>query len=152
MPDNYLYVGLLAVLFPRARLIHCRRDLRDVAVSCWMTHFRDIRWANDPEHLAARFHEYERLVAHWRQVLPLPVLEVEYEETVRDLEGAARRLVAWCDLDWEPACLAPHQGKSPVRTASVCQVRQPVYTHSVGRWKKYEQALGTLFSRLPQQT
>jgi tetratricopeptide (TPR) repeat protein len=151
MPDNYLYLGLLAVLFPRARFIHCRRDLRDVAVSCWMTHFRHIRWANDPEHLAARFHEYERLVAHWRQVLPLPVLEVDYEETVRNLEGMARRLVAWCGLDWEPACLAPHQGKSPVRTASVTQVRQPVYTHSVGRWKKYEQALGTLFSRLPQQ-
>jgi hypothetical protein len=116
-----------------------------------MTHFRDIRWTNDPEHLAARFHEYERLMAHWRQVLPLPVLEVEYEETVRDLEGVARRLVAWCGLDWEPACLTPHQGKSPVRTASVCQVRRPVYTHSVGRWKKYEQALGALFSRLPQQ-
>jgi tetratricopeptide (TPR) repeat protein len=151
MPDNYLYAGLLAVLFPRARFIHCRRDLRDVAVSCWMTHFRDIRWTNDPEHVAARFHEYERLTAHWRQVLPLPVLEVEYEETVRDLEGVARRLVAWCSLDWEPACSAPHQGTSPVRTASVCQVRQPVYTDSVGRWKKYEQALGALFSRLPQQ-
>ena len=66
MPDNYLYLGLLAALFPRATFIHCRRDLRDVAVSCWMTDFRSIRWANDPEHIAARFRQYRRLMDHWQ--------------------------------------------------------------------------------------
>jgi hypothetical protein len=148
LPDNYLYLGLLATLFPRARFIHCRRDLRDVAVSCWMTHFRQIRWASAPEHIAARFQEYERLMAHWRQVLPVPLLEVAYEETVADLEGVARRLVAWCNLDWEPACLNFHGGTTPVRTASVSQVRQPLYTRSVGRWKHYEPFLAPLFARL----
>ena len=69
MPENYLYLGLLASLFPRAKLIHCRRDLRDVAVSCWMTHFQEIRWANDQQHMASRFHEYQRLMEHWRKVL-----------------------------------------------------------------------------------
>jgi tetratricopeptide (TPR) repeat protein len=148
LPDNYLYLGLLATLFPRARFIHCRRDLRDVAVSCWMTHFRQIRWASDPDHLAGRFQAYERLMAHWRQVLPVPLLEVAYEETVADLEGVARRLVAWCQLDWEPACLNFHEGKTPVRTASVSQVRQPLYTRSVARWKHYEPFLAPLFARL----
>jgi tetratricopeptide (TPR) repeat protein len=148
LPDNYLYLGLLAVLFPRAKFVHCRRDLRDVAVSCWMTNFRHIRWASDPEHIASRFREYQRVMEHWRQVLPVEVLEVDYEETVADLEGVARRLVAFCGLEWEPACLAFHEGKQPVKTASVAQVRQPIYTRSVARWRYYEQSLGPLFARL----
>jgi tetratricopeptide (TPR) repeat protein len=148
MPDNYLYLGLLAALFPRAKFIHCRRDLRDIAVSCWMTNFSSIRWANDPDHIAARFEEYRRLMDHWRRVLPVPVLEVDYEETVADLEGVARRLVDWCGLEWEPGCLTFHEGKRPVRTASVTQVRQPIYTRSVARWKHYEKALQALFDAL----
>ena len=148
MPENYLYLGLLAGLFPRAKLIHCRRDFRDVAVSCWMTHFREIRWANDQQHIASRFHEYQRMMEHWRKVLPLPLLEVDYEETVADLEGVARRLVAWCGLAWEPACLEFHQAKRPVRTASAVQVRQPVFRTSVGRWKHYEHVLASLFAEL----
>jgi tetratricopeptide (TPR) repeat protein len=148
MPDNYLYLGLLATLFPRAKFIHCRRDLRDVAVSCWMTNFRHIRWASDPEHIAGRFRDYERLMDHWRAVLPVELLEVDYEETVADLPGVARRLVAWCGLEWEPSCLAFHQTARPVRTASVAQVRPPLYTRSVARWKNSEPALGPLFTQL----
>jgi hypothetical protein len=148
MPDNYLYLGLLAALFPRAKFIHCRRDLRDVAVSCWMTNFRQIRWANDPEHIASRFAEHRRIMAHWKGALPVELLEIDYEETVADLEGVARRLVAWCGLEWEPGCLKFHEGKRPVRTASVSQVRQPIYQRSVARWKHYEQALGGLFDRI----
>lgn len=150
MPDNYLYLGLIALLFPRAKLIHCRRDLRDVAVSCWMTSFKQIQWANDPEHIAGRFTAYCQVMEHWRQVLPVPMLEVDYEETVHDLEGVARRLVAWCGLEWDPACLAFHETKRPVRTASAAQVRQPIYRRSVARWKKYEQELAPLFAMLPQ--
>ena len=146
MPDNYLYLGLLAVLFPRAVFIHCRRDLRDVAVSCWMTDFRSIRWANDPDHIAARFQQYRRLMDHWQEVLPVPIHQVDYEETVTDLESVARRLMAACGLDWEPACLEFHRTERPVRTASVTQVRQPVYQRSVARWKNYEAALADLFA------
>jgi tetratricopeptide (TPR) repeat protein len=148
MPDNYFHLGLLATLFPRAKFIHCRRDLRDVAVSCWFTNFRDYHWANDPEHIAARFQEYHRLMEHWRRVLPVSVLEFHYEETVTDLQRAARKLVEWCGLDWEPACLAFHDRKNLVRTASVSQVRQPVYTKSVARWRNYEGDLGSLFTAL----
>jgi tetratricopeptide (TPR) repeat protein len=151
MPDNYLYLGLLAVMFPRAAFIHCGRDLRDVAVSCWMTDFRSIRWANDPQHLASRFGQYRRVMDHWRAVLPLPVHEVAYEEAVSDLEGVARRLVAACGLDWEPACLDFHRTERPIRTASVVQVRQPVYRQSVDRWKNYESSLAELFACLPNE-
>ena len=148
LPDNYLNLGLLATLFPRAKFIHCRRDLRDVAVSCWMTSFRYLYWTNDFEHIASRFREYQRLMLHWQAVLPVPLLEINYEETVADLPGVARRLVEWCGLDWEPACLNFYEGMRPVRTASVIQVRQPVYTRSVGRWRNYERELGRLFTAL----
>jgi tetratricopeptide (TPR) repeat protein len=148
MPDNYTHLGLLATLFPRARFIHCRRDLRDVAVSCWSTNFRSIRWNAEAESIASRFGEYQRLLEHWARVLPVRVLEVHYEETVADLEGVARRLVAWCGLEWEPGCLEFHRHDRPVRTASVNQVRRPVYKSSVGRWQNYELALAGLFENL----
>jgi hypothetical protein len=148
MPENFQYLGLLAALFPKAKFIHCRRDLRDVAVSCWSTNFREVRWSNDLEHIASRFKDYLRLMQHWRRVLPVPLLEVGYEDTVADLEGVARRLVAWCGLEWEPACLAFHQAAGPVRTASAVDVRQPIFTRSVARWKNYEASLGSLFAQL----
>ena len=85
---------------------------------------------------------------HWRRVLPVPVLEVDYEETVADLEGVARRLVAWCGLEWEPACLEFHEGAGRCARPASLQVRQPIYTRSVGRWKHYEQALAALFAYL----
>jgi tetratricopeptide (TPR) repeat protein len=147
-PENYMFLGLLAVLFPKAKFIHCRRDLRDVAVSCWMTNFGRTRWANDPEHIGSRFHEYRRLMDHWRTTLPVPLLHIDYEETVADLESVARKLVSWCELEWEPACLEFHRTQRPINAASVTQVRQPIYTHSVGRWKNYEPALGNLFTKV----
>ncbi len=149
MPDNYSHLGLLATLFPRAKFIHCRRDLRDIAVSCWMTNFRAIRWNVDPDAMASRFRTYRRLMDHWGQVLPISILEVHYEETVGDLEAVAHRLVEWCGLEWEPACLAFHEHGRPVRTASVNQVRRPLYKSSLARWKNYERALGPLFEKLP---
>jgi tetratricopeptide (TPR) repeat protein len=149
MPDNYMYLGLLSLMFPNATFIHSRRDLRDIAVSCWMTNFRSIRWANSFEHIANRFQQYVRIMDYWKQALRAPIVEVNYEDTVDDLEGVARRLIAACGLEWEPACLEFHRTERPVRTASVTQVRQPVYKKSVARWKNYEPNLGELFAALP---
>jgi hypothetical protein len=149
MPMNYLHLGLLTVLFPQATFIHCRRDLRDVAVSCWMTDFRFLHWANDREQIAEEFRKYLRLMEHWRSVLPVPIHEIHYEEMVDNLEEVARALVAACALDWEPACLEFYRCRRPVRTASVVQVRQPVYGHSIGRWKNYETSLAELLEALP---
>jgi len=152
MPENYLYLGLLTAMFPTATLIHCRRDLRDEALSCWTTDFRDIKWANDPGHIAANFHDYLRLMNHWRTVLPTTIHEVDYEELVADLEGVSRRLLAVMGLDWDPACLEFHSTRRTVRTASVTQVRKPLNTSSVGRWKRYEHELADLFAGLPPAT
>jgi hypothetical protein len=149
MPDNYLHLGLLAIMFPKAALIHVRRDPRDIALSCWMTNFRSIRWANDPEHVAGRLWQHHRAMAYWNEVLPVPVHEVVYERLVDDFEVEARRLVAACALDWEPSCLRFHETARPVRTASVTQVRQPLYRRSLARWKHYEELMADLFAGLP---
>jgi tetratricopeptide (TPR) repeat protein len=148
MPDNTIYLGLIATLFPRAKFIHCRRDPRDVALSCWMTDFLEVRWACDFDLIARRIHEHERLMEHWRGVLPTPILEVDYEDVVADLDMGARTIVDWCELEWDPACLEFHKTKRPVQTSSVAQVRRPIYTSSVGRWKNYERTLSHLFRSL----
>jgi tetratricopeptide (TPR) repeat protein len=150
MPDNYLYVGFMALLFPQARFLHCCRDIRDVAVSCWITHFRDIPWSNDFDLMASRFAQYHRVMEHWKTVLPAPMLDVHYEEMVEDLESVARRAVAFLGLEWEPACLDYHRNQRPVRTASLSQVRQPIYRRSMARWRHYQEAMQPLFSRLEQ--
>jgi hypothetical protein len=137
LPGNYYYLGMIALMFPDACLIHCRRDPRDIAVSCWMANFRTINWANDPDHLVCHFDIYSRLMAHWRQFLPLPIIEIDYEQTVTDFETVARQLVSACGLEWDPACLEFHRSDRPVRTASVTQVRQPVYRASLERWRNY---------------
>src|SRR5262249_26737763 len=133
MPDNYLMVGLIAALLPKARIIHMRRDVRDVGLSCWLTHFRHIRWACDLEHIGTRIVQYQRLMEHWRRVLRARMLELDYEEIVADLPGAARKLVAFCGLEWDPGCLDFHKTKRVVRTASMIQVREPIYQRSVSR-------------------
>lgn len=150
MPDNYLYLGLLAALFPQAKFIHCQRDLRDIAVSCWMLNFASIPWSNDQDHIVSRIQQYLRVMEHWRRVLPVSILEISYEETVGDLESVARRLISWCGLEWEPRCLQFHNTSRPVRTASASQVRQPVYQSSLARWKNYASDLAPLFERLEQ--
>ena len=150
MTDNYLYLGLLAILFPNATFIHCRRDLRNIALSCFITYFRTMSWANDPHHMAHRVRQYLRLMDHWRSALPAPLHEFDYESTVDDLEGVARRLIGACGLDWEPACLEFYRTKRPVNTSSLTQVREPIYKKSVGRWKHYEHELSELFVALEE--
>lgn len=145
-PDNAMYLGLLLALFPRATVIYCRRDVRDVALSCWMADFRSVFWANHPDHIGSKFRGHARLMAHWQDVLPATIHEVDYEATVADLETVARRLIAAIGLDWHPACLEFHRTKRPVRTSSVVQVRKPIYNRSVARWKRYEHELPALFN------
>ncbi len=121
MPENYLHLGMLAALLPRAKIIHCRRDLRDVAVSCWMTPFDEVRWANDQDDIAARFRVYLRIMDHWRKVLPVPMLEIDYEETVSDLESAC----AAADRLLRPAVGTPLPGVPPLQAAREHGQRRP---------------------------
>ena len=149
MPLNFLHLGLIASLFPSARIIHCRRDPMDTCLSCFMTHFNYPQpFQHDLEHLGHFYRLYEKLMGHWKTVIDLPMLEVSYEEVVADPEAQSRRMVEFLGLPWNDDCLKFHQTKRPCATASVMQVRRPVYGSSVGRWRHYEKHLGPLKSAL----
>jgi len=141
MPDNFRLIGLISLLWPGARVIVCRRDLRDIALSCWQTGFEGTPWTNEWEHIARRFADYQRMMDHWQRIRPVPCLHISYEQLVDDLEDHARRLIDFIGLDWDPACLDYHATQRVVRTASLVQVRQPLYTRSVGRWRRYETSI-----------
>jgi tetratricopeptide (TPR) repeat protein len=148
--SNYLFAGLIHLALPNARIIHMRRDPLDTCVSCFSLLFRSGQaYSYDLGELGRYFRGYERLMAHWRRVLPEGVmLEVDYERLVADFEAQARRILAHCGLDWRPECLAFHENKRPVRTASAIQVRVPVYQHAIGRWRVYGRLLQPLFDAL----
>ncbi len=148
MPDNYSLVGWILTLFPRARIIHCRRDARDVALSCWMTQFGSIRWACHVDHLVTRIRQYQRIMDHWRSVVPDRFIEMDYETLVANQEVESRRLLDYLGVPWQPQCLQFYASDRLVRTASITQVRQPIYNQSVARWKRYEPYLGDLFSQI----
>ncbi len=147
---NFELLGLIHLCFPNARIIHCRRDARDVCVSCFSTRFSGGHgYAYDLRELGRYWRIYDRLMAHWRAVLPPGrMLEVEYEALVEDLEGSARRLVTHLGLPWNEACLRFHESSRDVATASFAQVRRPIYRGSVGRWRRYAGRLGPLFDAL----
>jgi tetratricopeptide (TPR) repeat protein len=144
MPDNARLLGLIALLFPAARVIVCNRDLRDVALSCRQTGFTTNLWTNDWDHIARLFADHQRILKHWRRVEATPWLDVNYHELVRELEPNARRLIEFVGLDWSPACLDFHSTRRVVRTASLIQIREPIHDRSVGRWKRYEPSLQPL--------
>jgi tetratricopeptide (TPR) repeat protein len=143
--SNYHRLGLIATLFPRARIIYCRRDPLDMGLSCYSRDFASMPvWASDLWAIGHVCRECERLIAHWRRVLPIPIFELVYEDVVADLEGSARRLVDYCGLEWESRCLEFHRTDRQVRTASLEQVRRPIYDNSIGRWRKFERHLAPL--------
>jgi tetratricopeptide (TPR) repeat protein len=152
MPDNYKMVGWILTLFPKAKIIHCRRDVRDIALSCWFTQFQKIRWACNQEHIAERIRQYERLMEHWRSILPDSIFEIEYEKLVEHQETQTRRLLEWLDVPWDANCLKFYNTKRIVRTASITQVRKPIYKKSVERWKLYQKPLKALFQKLDKDT
>jgi Tfp pilus assembly protein PilF len=142
MPFNFRLLGLISLLLPRARIIHCRRDPRDTAVSCYFLHFDyPISFAYDLRDFAAYHRSYETLMAHWHRVLPQPILDVQYEELVASPEPKIREMLDFCGLDWDPRCLSFQDNDRVVRTASQWQVRQPLYKDSIGRWRRYEKQL-----------
>lgn len=149
-PDNIFHLGLIAVLFPSARVVFCRRDPRDIALSCFFQKFsaRQSAFSYNLADCGKRHLLTESLTVHWHRTLPLRMLDVEYEALVADLEGETRRLIAFLDLNWEPACLDFHRTERVVNTASAWQVRQPLYSHSVARWRNYERHLGALLQVL----
>ena len=150
MPSNYILAGLIHLALPNASIIHTVRDPADTCFSCFSKLFtEDQNHTYDLVELGRYHRHYQALMAHWRRVLPPGrILDLRYEDIVADLEGAARRIVAHCGLEWDARCLAFHQTDRPVRTASPFQVRQPLYAGAVGRWRPYQRYLEPLLAEL----
>lgn len=148
LPDNIYYTGLIRQVFPNALILRCRRDLRDVALSCRMTRFMSVRWNSDWNHLVGRIAFYQRFVSHQLPNRDHHILEISYEKLVENLDEAIAPVFDQLELDQPADCRAFHQNPRVVRTASAGQVRRPLYHSSVGRWRNYEFAYGEWFDLL----
>ena len=147
MPGNYFHLGLIAMLFPGARIIHCVRDPLDTCLSCFFQSFvqaNNHQYSYDLKNLGYAYREYQRLMTHWKSILDIPLLEVSYEGLVSDQEKVTRDLLAFCDLPWDDSCLRFYESKRAVVTASYDQVRRPLYNSSIERWKHYDRHLKPL--------
>ena len=144
--ENFLYAGLIHAALPQAKIIHCRRDAMDTCLSCYTMMFGGAQhFTFNMEELGRYWLAYDRLMAHWRAVLPPEqFMEVAYEDMVEDMAGTTQTLLDKLGLPWDQACLSFHRNDRPVLTASSQQVRQPVHRGSLGRWKPYAEYLGPL--------
>ncbi len=142
---NYLLLGFIQLLFPSARVIHCLRHPLDTCLSCYTHAFTASHgYSCDLGDLGATYREYRRLMDHWRAVLRIPIMEIRYEQLVREQEPTTRSLVDFCGLEWNDACLRFHESGRVARTLSIDQVRQRMYTSSIGRYRRFEAHLGKL--------
>jgi tetratricopeptide (TPR) repeat protein len=149
MPANFRYVGLIHSVLPGARIIHTRRNPIDTCISCFTQFFTNLPYSYDLAELGRYYRGYERLMAHWRDTLPHDaILDVQYEDVVDDLETQARRIIAFCGLEWNDACLRFYETQRPVRTASATQVRRPIYRTSVDRGLHYGDLIEPLIDAL----
>lgn len=149
MPVNYMYCGLIRKALPKARIIHLRREPMDSCYAVYKTLFNQAyHFSYDLVELADYYTTYDRLMRHWHDVMPGEILDVHYEDVVKDTEGQARRLLGWCGLDWQPEVLNPADNERPSTTASAAQVREPVHSDSIGKWKVYAEGLEPLRQRL----
>ncbi len=145
MPNNFSHVGLIQAILPRAVIIDARRHPMDACFSTYKQHFAEGQsFSYDLEDLGRYYRCYLSLMDHWDAVLPGKVLQLQYEQLIREPEAQIRRLLSHCSLPFEPACLKFHETKRPVRTASAEQVRQPLYTSGVGYWRHFEAQLAPL--------
>jgi tetratricopeptide (TPR) repeat protein len=146
MPHNFLHLGLIPLMLPNAKIIHSMRDPMDCCFSSYALRFKEgHEYCYDMEMLGRHYQRYRELMVHWHNVLPPGrILDVSYEDNVADPEREARRLLAYLGLPWDAACLKFYENKRTVSTASVTQVRKPIYSGSVARWKRFEKHLGPL--------
>ena len=144
-PMNFPLVGLIAAMLPHARLVHCVRDPMDTCVSIFQQPLSGSHaYANDLADLGGFYRLYKELMAHWYSVLPGRIYNLDYEALVNDSETGIRKLLDYCGLPFHADCLSFHKTKRQVRSPSASLVRQPVYTGSIGRWKRYESRLAPL--------
>jgi hypothetical protein len=149
MPENYFHLGFLSILFPKAKFIHIKRSPLDTCLSCYFTQFSSINWAYDFEWIAKRYDTYRKTIALWQSVLPQSsILNIDYENLVHDQETYSKSIIDFIGLDWDPNCLKYYEKERAVQTASVWQVRQPLYKKSIRRWENYSQHIEPLAGML----
>lgn len=148
MPHNFLNIGLISLLFPQAKIIHCVRDPRDTCLSIYFQNFGWLHpYGTRLDWLGAYYQEYARIMKHWK-ALKIPIHTVKYDDMVNDQKTTTRKMLEYCNLKWDDACLDFHKDKRMVATASYGQVRQKIYTKSLARWKNYEKDIAVLVDNL----
>jgi len=151
MPDNFMRVGLIKTLFPKARIIHCQRNALDTCTSNFLNYFATgNEYSFDLSELGQYYLDYERLMAHWDNLFSSEILTVRYEELIMNQEGISRQMVEYLGLEWDDRCLEFHKNVRAVHNFSSMQVRQQIYAHSINRWKAYENQLAPLLEILPR--
>jgi len=151
MTLNFLHLGLIALLFPRARIIHCLRAPLDTCLSCYFHDFSGYHpHTYRLEDLGFYYRNYRRLMSHWQDVLPMPMLSVSYEALVQDQEGVTREMLNFCDLEWDERCMRFYESRRAVNTLSYNQVRKPIYAGSIEHWRHYEAYLEPLKKALAE--
>ena len=144
-PENFLHIGLIKTIFPSAKIVHTRRNRLDNLLSLYFLHLDPaMAYALDLEDAAHWYGQYKRLMTHWTALYPDDILEVDYDELVREPNPVLKRLLGFLKLDWEDALLDFHRREAPIKTASVWQVRQPLHARSSGRWRNYSKQLKKL--------
>ena len=149
MPNNFFHIGLIRLILPNAKIIDARRH----PMACCFSGFKQLfgegqEFSYDLTDIGNYYRQYVTLMAHWDQVLPGYVLRVQYEDVVNDLETQVRRLLEFCELPFEPACVEFHKTERSIRTPSAEQVRQPIYTSGLDQWRNYEEWLQPLETAL----
>jgi hypothetical protein len=149
MPNNFRHIGLIHLILPNARIIDARRE----PMACCFSNFKQLfasgqEFTYDIEDIARYYRSYVQLLRHWDDALPGKVLRIQHEDVVEDLEGNVRRILDFCGLPFEPACLAYHKTERSVRTASSEQVRRPIFKEGINQWRHFEPWLGSLRSAL----
>ena len=149
MPGNFLYLGLVGLMLPGARIIHCARDPRDIGLSIFTFRFHGAHgYAHDLGDLGWYIGQHDRLMAHWKSVLPNPILTVRLYDWVADFDGTLKRVLAHLDLPPDANCSRFYEFESRVRTVSRAQVRQPINARGLGRWTAYASELAPLIAEL----
>ena len=148
-PNNFVHLGLLHLILPNAKIVNARRHPLDSCFGSYKQLFAQGQpFTYDLVELGEYYLQYQRLMDHWHEVMPGKVLDVRYEDVVADLEGQVRRILEYCELDWEESCLRFHETSRSVKSASSEQVRQPIYSSAVNAWRHYEAHLGPLIETL----
>lgn len=152
MLGNFIWIGLIRLALPNAKIIHCTRDPVDIAFSMWQILFSEglVPWAYDPADIGAYFKAYRKLMAHWEKLFPGDIYEANYEALIANQEPESKKLIAACGLPWDEHCLKFHETHRFVKTASADQVRRPIYAESAKKWKKYEKYLGPLIEAVKE--